>query len=1080
LTNEEQERRGIRILAERIIDDIYKSLARMEDPKKIKADIIGRYSINVRADDLKRFENYVGSLVDERVKRVGDFREEYKKERKEIGQKVRGNKISVDEAKRRIREARSRILKKHLGGESDIYSSEVEENIARWKEKEERRKEEEKYEDKIKDKILGHGLPFFKGGVEAKVGADFDKLPMHARRDAWTEWYRQEMENLRAAYQKGDINEEEFRKNSDDLKKYVKKEMGFGPRWSWGHRKLITEGYGQYIKSAIYPLGFILIGVIVSATTGSWLFFVGFLGIAAYLLFPDPKDIEAKEEEKRVSFGTPLTIVPGHSKSSTHNGIAFMKSAGKVTAIIGFALGFKGLGDVFNTMFILTAVLGYFLLKVEYENSADFIESILRFFLGMILIPWIFNDIFNSLVLAGIAFAFFAVPPLPSEGMKDIGKVLSRGLSGATAYYEMADKFIFGSIMILVLIGSGSLGFMGISPAAGWGLTGTLQYTFIYFWLVCGVAGFFSPARERPVTGGIMLGAATVIYGIGPGSQAVGSGLLGQWWPTVHNTFTSITEPMSNLMGTIGNTFGQGFLLLTNPVGYATQLMNGTYAENPVGPTGSYGVDITEFSITSIFPEQPYVVTAILENKGAFKAGNVSMSIMAAGGDRFATEGTSRARSVQPKESKYLSLYDLYDLYGRKQMFMDIDNLGFKEGSACNYLTDDKKECFQLYGVGISDSQARDGNDLDRLMVWQAAFQSSGINCSTIAGISLRKRYIPIAAKVTYDYQSDSKVEVEFISKAEWERLAQAGQLDSGFRFIQSQYTSAPVKFPIGTAGLKNPILEDQQFHISMMLDSAFEKDSHIDRVKKVNLTYPADWELRGGDWKSACTPEPIGHDEDKEGGIEYVEWEPNIGGPKTLVCYFEPLNTRQDALGGAPSKTYVVTAHADYTFSRWKYRDTEIKFGGFCCPDRPGCTENCRSEDCLDGQYCLNNACVYAPPEEDGGTAQPSLGDADFCEKKVKGELTQYGINNEPCSIGMGGCSSSYCGGPHYDCNTEDQKIYDTVCMDIDGVTVDMCCSEEFSEKQCKALYDLWIQKKARLTDAEVKNICDDVSLKT
>lgn len=1024
----------------------------MEDPEQIKRDIYDRYSINVREDDLPRFKKYVEMLVDEKVKNVGKFREEYKKERKEIGKKVRENKISVDEAKRRIREARSRLLEEYLEGEGGIYSSKVEAAIAKRKEEEKRRKGEEKYEEGIKDKILGHGLPFFKEGVERKVkfGREFDKLPLHARKEAWTEWYRQEMENLRAAYQKGDIKEDEFRKHSNDLKKYVNKEMGFGPRWSWRTRRLEQSAYGGYLKSVIYLLAFIVIGVIVAGTTGSWLFFVGFLGIAIYLLFPDPHEIDAKEEEKKVSGAMFLSIVPGHSRSSSHNGIAFMKSAGKVTAIIGFAFGFQGLGDVFNTLFIATAIFGYFLLKVEYENSAEFIESLLRFFLGIILIPWIFNDIFNSLVLAGIAFAFFAIPPLPSEGIKDISKVLSRGLSGATAYFEMAQKFIFIIIMVLVLIGSGSLGFMGISPAAGWGLTGTMQYTFIYFWLVCGIAGFFSPAKERPVTGGIMLGAALVIYGIGPGSQAVGAGLLGQWWPTVHNTFSAVTEPMANIMSSLGNTLGQGFLLLTNPVGYATQLMNGTYAQNPVGQTGSFGVDITDFTITNIFPEQPYVISAIMENKGAFMAENVSISLLALGGDKFATTGTSRTRELQ-------WTLNPYDVYGRKQKLIDIENLGFKTGLACNYLSEDRKECFQCYGEDISENLGNKpcvGKDLDRLMVWQAGFQSIGITCFTIAGTSLRKMFIPISAKVKYDYQSDSRVEVEFISKAEWDRLAQAGQLDNRFKFVQSQYSSAPVKFPIGTAGLKNPILENQQFHISMMLDSAFERGSQIEAVEGVELRYPTEW----GEVKD-CSPS------NAEKQLGRIIWKEETGGPKTFVCYFNPLGP--DKLGGAPSKTYIVTAHANYTFSRWKYKDTDIKFGGFCCPDdRWWCKEDqyCKSQDCLDGQYCLHNACVYKQAE-DGGAKTDFERLNGYCDKRLT-----YPENNErgwKCLLGMGGCDGND------DCMPvtllsnmlphawlDDQKasaiLNPMECVPIrDGISA--CCYVGSKPDACKQAFEEW-----------------------
>jgi hypothetical protein len=671
---------------------------------------------------------------------------------------------------------------------------------------------------KDRTKIKGHGEDYYTNEMynkflhpderdPVKIGSDFENLGWGARQDAWMEWYKQEMENLRAAYEKGDMSTHEFRQNTSALKQYINNKIGIKGKWSAKMKSMTTHHFSSQMKSVAYLLGAILIGAIVSGTTGSYLFMMGFLGVALYLIAPDPNNIKPREGQK-IGFSSMLLFHP--ETKSKQNTAGMLRSFGKVTAIAFFAFGFQGLGSVFNTLYIITAVVGYFLLKVEYGNSPEFIESMLRFFLGMLLIPWIFNDIFQSLVLAGIAFAFFAIPPLPREDDKDLTRAVSRGLSGATAYYELAEKFIFGFIMIIVLIASGALSFTGVgllAPASGWELSGSLAYTFIYFWLICGVAGFFSPAKERPLTGAIMLGAATVIYGIGPGSQAIGSGLLGDWWPTVHETFGSITAPITTLMESLGNTFGQGFLLLTNPVGYATQLMNGSYADNPSGSTGSFGVDITSLTVTNIFPEQPYVVTAIMENKGSFAAENVSVSLVALSSDKFGTEAKARTG-----ESFKIWNYQTFK----------IENLGFSpkkpDGTgSCDEMS--SNECLLCFGG--KDKCLTDDPKFEKLYVWQAAFSSEGIPCNTITGFDLRKKFIPFTTKVKYDYKSDSRVEVEFISQSEWDRLAQAGQLDNRFKFVQSQYSSAPVIFPIGTAGLKNPILETQQFHIRGILQGS-------------------------------------------------------------------------------------------------------------------------------------------------------------------------------------------------------------------------------------------------------------------
>ncbi len=1016
-------------------------------------------------------------------------RKKLKKDIKDEIKEIRSGDYDPDDMKKEI-EAISKEIDKAKAREDTI--KDIEKDINRKK---------KKLKDELeKPEIISHGEDYFTkklGEEDVKHSSKYKEAHWTEKKDAWINFYNQEMENLRAAYEKGDLDDNEFRKNVKDLKKHVNQKMPERGKWSWRASKMGTHHIGTQLKSVIYILAAVLIGAIVSGTTGSYLFFFGFLGVSLYLIAPDPKNIEEKKGQK-IGLSSVLLFHP--ETRSKQNSAGFLRSFGKVTAIACFAFGFQGMGDVFNTLYIATAVIGYFLLKVEYENSPEFIESLLRFFLGMMLIPWIFNDIFDSLILAGVAFAFFAVPPLPNESNKNIGQVLSRGLSGATAYYEMAEKFIFGGIMIVVLIASGSLGSFGGLASEGWQLTGTLKYTFIYFWLVCGVAGFFSPAKERPVTGAIMLVAATVIYGIGPGSQQIGSGLLGQWWPSVNEAFASITEPMANLMGSLGKTFSHGFLLLTNPVGYATQLMNGSYADNPGGQTGSFGVDINEFTITNIFPEQPYVVTAIMENKGASDAENVRISLQAKSGDKFATEGTSRTRTGITQT--------------RDKMTIDISKLGF--GDTCDNI--DNENTMQFTADCIKYYTGRQTNKLEKLMVWQAAFQSKGINCDTIVGSSMRNKYIPIMATVTYDYDSSSRVEVEFMSKAEWERLAQAGQLDSRFRFIESQYTSAPVKFPIGTAGLKNPILEDQQFHISVMLDSAFDRDSEIDDVREVSLTYPADWKLK------SCTPQGTEASDSTTKTYRWKYYEEGANdkrklspGAKTFVCYFESLNKKPDAMGGAPSKTYVVTAHADYTFSRWKIRDTKIEFGGFCCDNN----------DCSDDQYCIGHACVYKEGEgsatvtrghekycelmsgcgiaqgqcsstgnnnywcneglvcthlgaewvccpdtnkmstdeckteygkwKAGANIPPGPGDAGFCKYLSKELIYGYDIGAK-CDIGWGGCTSND------ECNASHESLEDygvLVCKDVSGLSTKVCCFQRADDSKCKDAYALWLNGK-------------------
>jgi hypothetical protein len=979
---------------------------------------------------------------------------------RKAGMKLREAKDLPEDEWNKLREKTLKDVKKIRSGEYDpeeleaeikAISDEIDKAEAREEKLKElervtKRKEKELEKEREKARVIGHKEDYFtkKLADENKIGfsAGFGNAHWTEQRDALMDFYNQEMENLRSAYQKGDIDHKEFRKHAGDLKDYVNQKMGRRGRWTWRSKKMYEHHYSKQLKNVALVLALAIVGVVVASTTGSNYFLIAFLSVAVYLMVPDPKNIEFQKDVKLGSNEWIKSFNPLGKSYSHHNGNSFLRSLAKVSAIVFFSFGFKDLGDVFNIFYIGIAIFGYFLLKVDYDPDvpAEFIESVFRFFIGIVFIPQIFVNIFDSWVLGAIALAFFAVPPLPAAENKNIAAVLSRGLSGATAIYEILDKVVFAFLMLFALIGSGVLP-IPFAGEVGWELSGVLQDTFLYFWIVTLIAGLFSPAKERPVTGAIMLGVATIIYGIGPGSQAIGSGLLGQWWPTVHNTFTSVTEPMANVMGSLGDTFGQGFMLLTNPVGYATQLMNGTYAQNPTGQTGSFGVDINEFTITNIFPEQPFVVTAIMENKGASDAENVKISLAAISSDRFATEGKERTGLLRSTER------------------FDIVQLGFKskdDKGSCDKISEKEafsqtsKECIQYYS-GIKT------NKLSKLMVWQAAFQSTGIPCSTIIGKDLRKKFIPIMATVTYEYKSDSRVEVEFISKAEWERLAQAGQLDQRFRFVDSQYSSAPVKFPIGTAGLKNPILEDQQFHISMMLDSAFESGSQIDNVESVYLRYPKDWKLK------YCSPPLDAPHELIEGSTDMtVKWVNLGGGAKTLVCYFYSLtndaNKDKSPMGGAPSRTYVVTANATYTFSRSKIKDTKIEFGGFCCVDKP---ETGYSEDCLESQKCVNHACVAKD------LTVPSIGEENFCALLKQGKVP--GVDYRLCWYGEGGCETSGdCDQAfRYDCNN-DENVHDLECVPVSGVPYKICCSEEFSDAECKNIHDYWLQKHARISSGD------------
>lgn len=679
---------------------------------------------------------------------------------------------------------------------------------------------------------------------------------------------------------------------------------------------------GKQIMKGFTMAVFIGIGAVAMSVVGHWSFFLGFLAWGIYYLLPDPNDIKIPDELKEISEDNPLVgpflwprTKEGYSYfTNARTGWGVLRSMVKISVFGFFIYGiYTSPVPLGNIALIIISFFGYYSLKITYDvdKPYELLESLMRFAgLGFFFIPWIIMyGIFDSMLLAFIAMAFFAIPPIPKD----------RKSSELMAMYDFYDKIIFGVIMIGVLIGF----------FAGWEVSGSLSATFIYFWFVTGIAGFFSPAEARPAMGFLMLGAATIIYGIGPGTQETMSALFGPWWPTIQNTFSSISEPIGEAFGGFANTLRSGWLLLTNPVGYATSLMNGTHAENPTGKTGALGVQITDITISPLFPEQPFMITAMIKNEGSVEAEDVIM---------YLSTGYEA-----PRERKPSSIYGPLLLLLPKAHRPDV----LKMSDMFNITQDEIVKCHENTHGNISDGC---DNSLEKQNMWQETFISDGgISCNVINEYRLRERSIPVKVSVTYKYSSYSTVDVEFISNNEWVRLAESNQLNQRLRFILSQYSTAPVEFPIGTPGLKNPIHAAEPFHLGMRIESGSLKGG-IESVEEIVMMFPKDFEIETNDQNnkaSKCQPSGGHFQELHDSDFNSITWSGLSAGPKVFYCPFESLG--EDKISG-PTKTYVVKAFANYSYTIWREKDTKIEFGGKCCSD----------DDCLEGQLCSSDGmCV-------------------------------------------------------------------------------------------------------------------------
>ncbi len=557
----------------------------------------------------------------------------------------------------------------------------------------------------------------------------------------------------------------------------------------------------------------------------------------------------------------------------------------------------------------------------------EYVKAWAKSALGL-MIAILIGTLFSSVFIGFLTFAFLCFVPIQNDSTE---KIINRSFFGLLMLVLLFWAFGFGGFPMGLGLELGIswtqilpsialfLGLIGFGIAAGitrkglfvliafacfvgvifigqpwtWNASAII---FIGVWLVSLAIGVSADPQSKAAAGVLIIILAFVLFAGGIGTQEVGTAFFGQWWPTVYNLWSGISEPLFNAFTPLIGTIGNAWMLMSNPIGYATQLMNGSYASNPLGQTGVHGADIISFDVSRAYVNQPFMISAVIKNNGASKATELSAKLS-----------------------------------------IDQERLGIYKGAT------DIKGLSSIDKIGITTaSQPVGSGALEKASMAQIVFQSStGVNCDLVNSYDIRKKVIPLKLETTYKYSSDSHVSIEFIKQSEWDRLTNENKLN--LKDVQSEYSSAPVKFPIGTAGLKQPIIAGfQEFNIGLRLD-AEATNSKIKKVTKVELDYPADFKIKG-----KCTPE--GAVNEAEGK---VVWDNLQGeGTKILFCNFEKL--ANDEIGNSATKTYEITAHAEYEFSNWKTADLALEFGGVCCS----------KEDCISGQVCHDCTCV---PETEG-----------------------------------------------------------------------------------------------------------------
>lgn len=759
--------------------------------------------------------------------------------------------------------------------------------------------------------------------------------------------YRDEKREVKEAYKRGEMSRAEYYKRKTSiLNRFRKEKEGYKERVHKAKKRrlgkptrkvqeFIENRWGKDVMKAFIVILFAALGFAISGAFGSILFLFGFLSLALYYIFPSPDEETPPRELARQLKENPLTWRMVGSRAflrNPHTVWGFLKTIFKLSTFILFIFGvwYSPMVPFKNIVLIILCFGAYFSLKMTYNTHMphQFIESVIRFgLLGAFFIPWvIFYGIFQSGLLALLAMAFFMIPPIAEDKQN----------TETFAMYEMFDKFIFFGFMLVALIASGVLPLPWIGDV-GWKLTGTLQWTFLYFWVVSFVAGFFSPAQTRPAMGFIMLGAATIIYGIGPGAQEFGTALLGPWYPVIQNLFSSIAKPFAEVFGQFANTFGSALMLLVNPVGYAQSIMNGTYVrDSTTGLQGAYGIEIERFEVMPIYTESPYVVSVMVKNKGAFEARNVRVILVPSANvpreEKSWVWGVKEAVLIIPRTTvaaggwNPLSI-EVHMPFLRPNITMTEEGLGFVEepdtdrGITQN-CKDDKRCVFAI-------------DNMTKLQTSQANFYSDGIMCPAVVNYGLmtkeKAKVLPFIGMIQYDYNISSNLEVEAMSKEEWNRKVEEMELQPRFKKLTT-FTNAPVMLNVDT--LEQPILEGSPFHIALNIVSAHRKGRVVGNAT-VRLEIPTNFTRgKGEENLPPCVPDKIKPKIIKQDDTTtLLEWK-GLSEPYAIFCSFPPIKVPE-----GPTITYMVRADASYTFTKWDTLDTRMQFGGTaCCKEEEDC----------------------------------------------------------------------------------------------------------------------------------------------
>ena len=540
---------------------------------------------------------------------------------------------------------------------------------------------------------------------------------------------------------------------------------------------------------------------------------------------------------------------------------------------------------------------------------------------------------FNHFLMALIVFTFLFFIPSNDEGSEFMSNMIIFIICMCVIWFF---AFFVGSQyggFDLNIIGEEDAGTMPwYFRIAPWTWTDSAAVLFFIFWFFSFLTGVFGDPESRQIIGIFFILVSFFVFATGPGGENVGTAFFGQWWPEVNSFMLDNMGPLQDVFTQLTGTMQNAFLMLTNPVAYAHQIMEGSYTDNPTGKTGSYGVEITKFDISGLTVGQPAHIQIYLKNEGSFPAKDVRVSI-----------------SVPEEYSRQISNIDAseYIIIPEKD-YLDVEDMGFSatlnDETAIETLDGNPREV-RLY---------RDIDDMRHQGISYQSFRGQ-IGCDAINKFNLREKSVPIKATVSYDYSVESTLNTEFISEDEWERLTVDGKLNQ--MPVASSISSAPVKLSI--SAMDQPMLVNEPFFVAIDIKAA-EKDSQIGSAT-VTMEIPIEFFGDGEHPDNVCSGPglPVQFEHvygamylDQGPALEFDEiiaykliWTPVTQadlpiGEDSVALYCDFYNPNID-LGESPTKTYNLKARGEYRLSSWQTRIGSPDLGQRCCNN-----DDCGFED--------------------------------------------------------------------------------------------------------------------------------------